>query len=189
MFSADIIFVADASKLVSWKEFARQKQVINYIARLFNVKENASRAALVTFGDQPVINVNFHSYKNLSEFQRLVDTSPLINGNRNIGQTMKMVTQLVKRARVEVPKIVIFLIKGGKLDEFSSTFRQYTKILGDYGAKLFVISVPSSGNYQILENVLEEQSDIMKFPDFERVLPKGPEIASYIVSRKNFHFL
>lgn len=187
-FSADVIFVADASKHVTWDEFKRQKQVINYLARLLNVKDSASRGALITFGDRPVINVNFDSYRNFNDFQRLVDSASLINGNRNIPQTMDTVTQIVKRARLEVPKIVIFFINGGEGQEFIK-FGQSMKVLGDFGAKVFVIGVPLTTNYQILENVLEKPSDAMKFTNFQDVLPKGPEISSHIVSSKYFYFL
>jgi len=186
VFSADVIFVADASKHVTWKEFKRQKQVINDIARLFNVKDAASRGALVTFGERPVINVNFDSYKNLNDFNRLVDSSSLINGTRNIPQTMDTVTQLVKRTRVEVPKVVIFFIKDGESQEFSK-FGQYRKRFDDFGAKLFAFGTPLTANYQILEDALVEPSHMMKFVDFEHVLPKGPGIVSHIVSRKYVH--
>lgn len=183
MFSADVIFLADASKHVDWNEFKRQKQVINYLARLLNVKRSGSRGALITYGDRPVININFDSYNNLDDFQRHVDSSPLIDGTRNIEQTMETVAQLVKRARSETPKIVVLLINGRQLPE-SNTFRNFTKVLRDLGAKMFVIATSSSRNYHNLENVLENPNDVMTFVNFKDVLSKGPDVSSYISSRK-----
>lgn len=183
MFSADVTFVAEASKEITSVDFKREKQVINYLAVLLNVRKTKSRAALITYGDRPMININFNSYANLDGFQRLVDSSTLIGGSRRIDLAITMAVQLIKRGRPEVPKIIVLLTNDR--NPTSNYFKENAQPLQDIGSKVFTIAVGSGRNHRSFESYEKNPKDVMMFANFEEVLPYVPRISSYISSRKS----
>ena len=184
-FSTDVIFVVDASKEVSVPEFKQEKQIVNYLARLLNIKPKGSRGALITFADSPKTNIIFDSYRDLPDFQSQVGNSPYIGGTRRIDRAVRSAAELMKRARPDASKIVILLTNGRKAPG-AEGLREATRPLRELNAKTFVVVVGSQPNLQRdLLGAVDQPDDLMKFVDFGAVLPKGPDISRHISSSES----
>ena len=51
---ADIVFALDASGSIWGPDFSHQKTFVSDVIRVFNVSQEVTRVALLTFGDEPL---------------------------------------------------------------------------------------------------------------------------------------
>lgn len=139
---------------------------------------------MITFADSPKTNIIFDSYKDLPDFQKQVGNSPYIGGARRIDRAVRSAAELMKRARPDTSKIVV-LLTNGRQPQGAEEMREATRPLRELGAKTFVVAVGSQPNFLDLSGAVDKPDDLMKFVDFDAVLPKGPDISRHISSSES----
>lgn len=81
-YSADIVFLLDSSQSVGKVSFKAEKDFVKSLVQRLNVKSGKSRVAVVNYGNIAIITISFDDFKDISEFERVIDGVPSIGGNK-----------------------------------------------------------------------------------------------------------
>lgn len=79
-YAADIVLVLDSSQTVGKRNFKTEKDFVKSLAHRLNVEPGKSRVAIVNYGNIALTTVTFDDFKDVLEFERLLDAVPLIGG-------------------------------------------------------------------------------------------------------------
>ena len=184
-FSSDAVFLMDSSRYVGSYNYILEKNFVKLLARLLNLAENGTRAALYAFSDRPQLQITFDGYENREAFDAAVNSAPYLQGSRRIDRAFETAAELFRvRSRPSAPKYVILLTTGTQTPAFDMRGLDFaTRGLRSYGARVFVIAI-LTGGYTIRDffGAIQDPNDGFSVPTYADLLPRAPSIASCIMA-------
>lgn len=179
-FKADVVFLVDTSSSVGTLNFRSQKQFVKSMARSLNVEPGKSRAAIVTYGTTSDAS---EMQTRLSAFERAVDASRFIRGERRMHLAVNDASSLLQAARPDVHKIV-FLLSGGRESTPDVTlFRQSLRTLRASGAKIYVILIGADHSMDDFHPAVERLEDIFTVSSFDNLVSLSRKMSETITKR------
>lgn len=179
-FKADVVFLVDTSSSVGTLDFRSQKQFVKSMARSLNVAPGKSRAAIVTYG---TTSDPSEMQTHLSTFQRAVDVSRFIQGQRRMHLAVNDASSLLRAARPDVHKIVVLLSGGRESPQDVTLLMQSLRTLRASGAKIFVISIGRDHSMDNFYPAVERLEDIFKVSSFDNLVPLAWKMSETIAKR------
>lgn len=180
-----MIFLLDSSGFVLAKNLILEKNFVKLMARLLNLENNRTRAALFAFGDNPELQISFDGYEDREAFDAAVNKVPHLQGNRRIDKAFKSAADLLRsKSRPTVPSYVVLLTTG------TQTLASDTRSLADasqeirkYGGRIFVVAV-LTGGYKISDfyAAVQRPEDAVSLSSFVELLPRAPSIAARMIA-------
>ena len=182
-FAADIVFIVDSTSVVTPFQFTRAKRFVRIISEYLNISPGKSRGAMVTFGQTPLIDFSFDSYKSTSEFHEKVSSTPYMGGKASISSSLRVAGTLFSAARGSYPWIVIF-VTPWRPDNIgdSASLENAARPLLNRGVWLYVLSIHENPFVGWLRPMVVDPSDAFSVVSY-RDLPAsiGP-LASHITN-------
>ena len=182
-FAADIVFIVDSTSVVTPFQFTRAKRFVRIISEYLNISPGKSRGAMVTFGETPLIDFSFDSYKSTSEFHEKVSSTPHMGGKASISSSLRVAGTLFSAARGSYPWIVIF-VTPWRPDNIgdSASLENAARPLLNRGVWLYVLSIHENPYVGWLRPMVVDPSDAFSVVSY-RDLPAsiGP-LASHITN-------
>ena len=174
----------DSSRYVGANNYILQKNFVKLMARLLNLANNRSRAALYSFSDRPQLEITFDGYEDRAAFDSAVNNAPHLQGSRRIDRAFESAAQLLRtKSRDFVPKYVVLLTSGMQartadkrsLDVSSQQVRSY-------GGRVFVVAI-LTGGYSIRDfyPAVQRPDDAFPIASYADLLPRAPAIASRVM--------
>ena len=179
-FKADVVFLVDTSSSVGTMDFRSQKQFVKSMARSLNVEPGKSRAAIVTYGTTSDAS---EMQTRLSAFQRAVDASRFIQGERRIHLAVNDASSLLQAARPDVHKIVVLLSGGRESTQDVTLLRQSLRTLRASGAKVYVILIGADHSVDDFHPAVERLEDIFTVSSFDNLVPRARKMPETIAKR------
>ena len=180
-----MIFLMDSSKYVTVNNYILEKNFVKLMARLLNLANNRSRAALFTFGDRAQLVINFGGYQDREAFDASVNVAPHQQGNRHIDEAFDSAAKLLQTdSRATVPKYVILLTTGKQtLLSDSRSLANTSRNVQSSGGKVFVVAV-LTGGYTISEfyPAVQRPEDAFSVSSFVDLLPRAPIMAAQMMA-------
>lgn len=175
----DVIFVIDSSFEISHVEFKTQKDFIKSLLRSLDIAPDTSRAAVISYGDQPSVASRFISLQNFKDFHRVVDSASYVGGERRIDEAFRMVNRLLNEAEGDSSKVVIFLTAGKQTIGGVSLF-DITEPMRLSGAKVIVVAIGKDPDPKELGALVAIPQDILTVTSFENLQSQTKQISGYI---------
>ena len=169
----------DSSFEVSQIEFKLQKDFIKSLLRSLDIAPDASRTAVISYGDQPSLTSRFISLQNFKDFYRVVDSASYVGGERRIDQAFRMVNRLLNEAEEDSSKVVIFLTAGKQTIGGVSLF-DITEPMRLSGVKVIVIAIGKDADAKELGALVSIPQDVLTVTSFENLQSQTKQISGYI---------
>ena len=184
-FRSDIIFLMDSSRFVTKENYIQEKNYVKLMARLLNLANNRSRAALYAFSDRPSLQITFDGYEDREAFDTAVNSAPHLQGDRRIDRAFEAAAELLRtRSRSSVPKYVILLTTGRQSQVADMrSLRETSQQIRTYGGRVFVVAI-LTGGYTVRDfwQAVQRPEDAMSVPSFINLLPRASFMASRIMA-------
>lgn len=187
-FEADILFIIDSSKDITARDFNLQKEFIKYMANLLNTETGRSRAAVVNYGNKPMIVSTFDRFQSYEVFKKQIDDARPVGGGRRADNAFQIVSDVMKGARNNVPKVILF-VGGGKQDIGSRPLNDLAEKARNTGANIFVAAVGPNVDYSVVRSVVQNQQDMVIVPLFEKLRHSANSLVQHIVRGKYFTYI
>ena len=175
----------DSSRFVTKENYILEKNYVKLMARLLNLANNRSRAALYAFSDRPSLQITFDGYEDREAFDTAVNSAPHLQGDRRIDRAFEAAAELLRtRSRSSVPKYVILLTTGRQSQVADMrSLRETSQQIRTYGGRVFVVAI-LTGGYTVRDfwQAVQRPGDAMSVPSFINLLPRAPFMASRIMA-------
>lgn len=183
-FQSDVIFLMDSSRYVSANNYILEKNFVKLMARLLNLANNRSRAALYTFSDHHQLQITFDGYEDREAFDAAVNNAPHLQGSRRIDRAFDSAAQLLRsKSQASVPKYVILLTTGTQTRAADTRPLDVTsRSIRGYGGRVFVVAI-LSGGYSIRDfyPAVQRPEDAFAIASFGDLLSRAPSISAQIM--------
>lgn len=183
-FHSDVIFLMDSSRYVAANSYILEKNFVKLMARLLNLANNRSRAALYTFSDRPQLEITFDGYEDRAAFDSAVNNAPHLQGSRRIDRAFESAAQLLRtKSRDSVPKYVVLLTSGTQTRTADTrSLEVSSQQVRSYGGRVFVVAI-LTGGYSIRDfyPAVQRPHDAFPIASYADLLPRAPSIASRIM--------
>ena len=179
-FIADIVFLMDSSSGVGNDNYRRQKEFVKVIAKALNLGKGASRACLAVYSERPKRLTTFNSHRTLKEFENALRQAPYMNRERRIDRALKFAADLLKRARKEIPKVVVLVTSGRRAS--SNRLDVASNPLKSIGAKSFVVAIGNAHDIRELRLVVSKNDDVFGVPSFSHLSRIEESFPKHIIS-------
>ena len=174
----DIIYLMDSSGSIGAVDFERQKDFVKDLARIFSVGPGASRAAVVTYDDYPIVRSNFGDFDSTDEFAKAVDGINQTRGRTRIDLALKKTSEMFKSAQKNIPKVLIALTDGSQTpDPDAIGLDVASQLLRDQNVRIYALGVGHRINVTQLRSMVESNSDVFLVDSFVDLLRKSQTIA------------
>ena len=189
---ADIVFVLDSSSGVPVTDYKKQKDFVKLLSRDLDVSPGRSNAGLVVFGNMATEVLSFDSNRSLSNFEKAVDNSPYLNGNRRIDRALDETVKIMTKARPSSTKVVILLTGGNQSSDsgIQSPGEAALPLLKS-GAYIYVVAIGRETNITQLRPVVQEWSHIFRMASYDDLRRRETSLAYVVIdtSSKNLVML
>ncbi|KAK3745599.1 hypothetical protein QZH41_005840 [Actinostola sp. cb2023] len=180
--TADVVFLMDSSRQVTRSTFKGEKNLVKNLAKLLNISPGKSRGAVITYGSTPRRVITFDQYRSLPTFENAIDNAPSIGGNRRMDKALEAAASVLAGGRPSSPKIAVLLTTGNQVPAADDkTFDVGTYLLGQLGAKTYVVAVGQEPSRRELLGIVSKPSEILSVPGFDNIIqhlrPISQEIA------------
>ena len=174
----------DSSGSIGPDDFEKQKDFVKDLARIFRLGPGASRAAVVTYDDLPIVRANFDDFDSTYEFANAIDSINQTRGGTRIDRALVKTSDMFKSARKNVPKVLITLTDGSQTpDQDSIPLDQARQLLRDQTVRIYAVGVGHSINVTQLRSIVESNSDVFLVDSFVELLRKSQTIAERTCSQ------
>lgn len=174
----DIIYLMDSSGSIGHDDYEKQKDFVKDLARVFRIGPGASRAAVVTYDDFPIVRANFDDFDSTDSFAEAVESINQTRGRTRIDHALVKTSEMFKSARKNVPKVLIALTDGAQTpDPGSLPLDEASQLLRDQGVKVYALGVGHQVNVTQLRSMVESNSDVFLVDSFVDLLRKSQSIA------------
>lgn len=174
----------DSSRYVSANNYIMEKNFVKLLARLLNLSNNRSRAALYTFGDRPQLQITFDGFEDREAFDAAVNNAPHLQGSRRIDRAFQSAEELLRtKSRASVPKYVVLLTTGTQTRAVDTrSLDVSSRLIRSYGGRVFVVAI-LTGGYTVRDfyPAVQRSEDAFSVASYADLLPRAPSIASRIM--------
>ena len=180
--NADILFIMDSSFLVSFEDYTLEKTFVKNIAKALNIASGKSRAAVITYGDRPILVTRFGDYNTHEQLRSVVDRAPFSGGVRRIDRALEAASTVLQQSRPDVPKIVVLLTSGRQYPASGAKeLDEASKPLRDQGAKTYVIAIGKEPDNKKLRTIVDTPDKVLGVDSFRGLNPQVPSITKKII--------
>lgn len=181
-FTADIVFMMDASSSVSQNDYRTEKDFVKALAKLLNVAPGKSRASLVTYSNNPSVIFRLNGYRNSLDFEQQVDRAPLLGGSRRMDKALETAGTILNEARRSAPKIAVLLTTGRQTAERDTKLLdEAVKPLESIGAKTYVIAIGKKPDIRELSLAVKKIEDVIQVYSFRDLLAKTQPVTQNMI--------
>ena len=184
----DVLFVLDSSYEVSQNDFKIQKDFVKSILRNLDIAPDGSRAAAITYGDQASYASRFIDLQSFEDFDKAVDDASYVGGERRIDRALRMGNRLLKEAKEESSKVVIFLT-GGRQASTGESLLDITEPMRMAGVKTVVVAVGKKTDAKELRPLVVVPQDVLSVKSFENLQSQTKQVSGHISERAGKSFL
>ena len=179
-FAGDVVFLVDSSSDVSPLNFGREKDFAKSVAKILNIDQNVSRAAILSYGDRQHLSLFDWEDDVLSA----LDKTPYTGGTRRMELALLKAAEILEGGRFSVPKVVILFTAGvNGPDRDVLPLINASQEVRDIGANLYVVAIGSAANREGLEPLVENERDIYEVPTFDGLQAESEPVARDIGRR------
>lgn len=181
-FTADIVFMMDASSSVSQNNYRTEKDFVKALAKLLNVAPGKSRASLITYSNNPSVIFRLNGYRNSLDFEQQVDRAPLLGGSRRMDKALETAGTILNEARRSAPKIAVLLTTGRQTAERDTKLLdEAVKPLESVGAKTYVIAIGKKPDIRELSLAVKKIEDVIQVYSFRDLLAKTQPVTQNMI--------
>ena len=163
----EVLFVMDSSALVSKEDYQRQRDFVINLARSLNLSPTNSKAAVLTYGDIPLVVMDLYDYS-MPEFESIIDQSRYVGGAGRIDKAFREALNVFATSKTSVPKIAIFLTAGTLPSGQSvSSLHLAAQDLRRLNVQRLVIAVGSLPDKEDLKVVVDDHGELMTTSSFD----------------------
>ena len=164
----DVVFLVDTSNGVNFISFNKEKAFVKLLAKRLNVSPGKSRAAVIAYGSNSQLGINFDSYSDLPAFEKLLDRIAYIGGTRRIDKALEAAAGVLKDSRPSIPKMVV-LLTSGRQPLGAPSMANSAGALHSLGAMVYVVSIANDLDAKYFEVLVEDYTHVSQVPSFEVV--------------------
>ena len=151
-------------------EFEKEKGLVKSLLRWFGVSRGRATASLSSYGNSPRNVFDFNTNRLLPEYDRLVDGSPQIGGNRRIDRAVEDAWNYFARSPANRPNILVLFVAGRQAREPGvKSLGEVTQPLKDLNVHVYVVAIGSGADSKELRPVVQETNDIATVSSFNRL--------------------
>ena len=169
----------DTTSPIGTLDFRRQKEFVKSVAKSFNVCQDSSQAAIITYG-------SLTSQKrptDLSAFEQAVDKSQYMGGLRRLHLAIDTAEQLLRTVSPSQKRIVVILTGGQPLIQDALSLKQSFKTLRNAGNGAFVVAIGNNYDKDEFLPAVDWPEDIFSVSSFDNLLPRACSISKAIAKR------
>jgi hypothetical protein len=181
-FSAEVVFLVDASLTVTPSNFDLEKQFVKTASKALQISPDKTRAAVITYSDNTENVVELGKYQTMRDFEFKVDSARLLRGLRRMDKALESAANTLKKSRPGVPRLVVLLTAGRQIPDAKSLDKA-VQPLRDLGAQTFVVAIGSQPDTQELKKAVEKPIDLFRLAGYEE-LPGDAKRIVVILSRR-----
>jgi quinol monooxygenase YgiN len=176
-----VVFAVDSSRNVKKSEFDQQKAFVKNIARSLNVEPGKSRAALVTYGNNPKRVFIFEGYDSRAQFESKVDGASPQGGYRRIDKVLEEASEIFNSSRQGASRVLVLLTAGGQYPAFDAIKLSIaSQPLRDQGTKMYVIHVGNQPRGKEIDTIVNRPEDVIPVKTFDTLSFLGSSIGREI---------
>lgn len=182
-FQATIVFLVDTTSSIGTLDFRRQKEFVKSVAKSFNVCQDSSQAAIITYSSLTSQKRPTDIYKDLSAFEQAVDKSQYMGGLRRLHLAIDTAEQLLRTVSPSQKRIVVILTGGQPLIQDALSLKQSFKTLRNAGNGAFVVAIGNNYDKDEFLPAVDWPEDIFSVSSFDNLLPRACSISKAIAKR------
>ncbi|XP_048579524.1 collagen alpha-3(VI) chain isoform X2 [Nematostella vectensis] len=173
--TTDIVFMVDSSTSVDSEDFNKEKDFVKSVSEMLGIDSGISRAAIISYGSDPVSVSKIGGYKSLEEFNRIVGNSQFVDGQRRMDKALRFGATALKTSPAP-KKFAVLITSGSDFKEPDSTeLHKAAKALHDVGAKIYIVAIGNQANLRELNLAVKDPEQVIVAPSFSslqsQVLP------------------
>ena len=182
-FGADVVFIVDSTSAVTPFQYTRAKRFVTILSEYLNISPGKSRGAMITFGETPVIEFNFNSYKSQAQFRNKLINAPYLGGEPSINSTLRVAGTLFSDAHGSYPWIAIF-VTSWRPNDIRDTrgLESAARPLLDRGVWLYVLSIGENPYVGWLRPMVVEPTDAFSVASYRDLPARVGPLATYITN-------
>lgn len=182
-FSADVLFIVDASAGITEDNFERAKAFVKKTAAMLNLSPRDTRAGVVTFSSFPKIVVPMGGYK-ISSFGRAIDDAALHRDGvkSRIDLAFQFGSKELRTPGKNQKKVAVLMISEEQ-EKRAEPLGIVSHPLRDTGADVFIITIGSKPNIENLLPMVRDAEDIFKVASYQDLLIRNHDIAENIAKK------
>ena len=170
----DVGFILDSSGSLR-NQYQREKDFLKSLAATFGIKQDGSRAGVITFSYNAEHSIKLNDYDDLSSFYDAVDNIPLMGSTTRIDKALRLTQgQMFSTAnggRLGVTKILVLLTDGSQTaDADAEDPGDIADELRKEGIRVLVVGIGSGVNQTELINLGGGKKNTFSAASFEELL-------------------
>ena len=152
---AEIAFVLDSSGSLRDEDFSKVKSFVKRIASSFELSPSLSRAGIVSYSDDAVVNFRLQDTTDLKSFHRSVDAIPHQRGRTRIDKALQAAYRgIFQDARSYAPKVAVVLTDGEQTPAGDAVpLDVAVRPLTDMGVEVYAVGVGDKVNVNELKAI------------------------------------
>lgn len=167
---------------MSFGDYTLEKTFVKNIAKALNIAPGKSRAAVITYGDRPILVARFGDHNTHEQLKSVLDRAPFSGGVRRIDKALEAGATVLQQSRPGVPKIVVLLTSGRQYPaNGAKTLDEAVKPLQNQGAKTYVIAIGKEPDNTKLRTIVDTPDKVVNIDSFRGLNPQVPSIAKKII--------
>ncbi|XP_031556556.1 adhesion G-protein coupled receptor D1-like isoform X1 [Actinia tenebrosa] len=178
--AVDVAFLVDSSASIGHHNYEKEKAFVKETASLLGIPTH-SRGAVIVFGDDAKLSIDFHQAKTRQQFDNLVQNIPYMSRRTRIDKALILAAKEVfPKARKHVVKIAL-VITDGKLTKMRDTIPllNVSRPLRENGVRVLVVGIGINVNKNELEEMVEKPEDMFLTDNFDSLTRRVQEIVNY----------
>lgn len=173
-------FLVDSSASIGSLNYEKEKVFVKETASLLGIPTQ-SRGAVIVFGDDAKLSIDFQQAKTRQQFNDLVQKIPYMRRRTRIDKALILAAKDVfPKARQHVVKIAL-VITDGELTQMRDTIPllKASQPLRKNGVRVLVVGIGGRVKKHELQEMVEKPEDVFLTNDFDSLTRRVQEIASY----------
>lgn len=161
----DVIFLLDASKYVTVKNYKKQKVFVQSLCQHFGISTNGPRASVLFYSSNAYSLFAFTEYNGILELKERLVAAPLLGRMKRIDRALLLAYQMFSQLGRQGPKVALLFVNGieGVKHSQQSPLKQALETLLTITAKLYVIAAGSLSvsDFTMLESLVIKPDDVL----------------------------
>lgn len=177
VYAADIAFLLESSDNINVEDFYKQKSLVISIARSFGISKNASRAAVVLYGDTASVHFRFEDSSSSATFVNAVLKMPHKKGGSRMDKAFEVaVKDVFPSGRVGIPKLA-FVVSSGQKASDAKALGVASESLRRAGVKVVALGVGSKVSRDELRSVVDKEEDVWQADSYDQLILERKNIS------------
>ena len=164
------MFLLDSSSDVTLENFEKQKGFVKSLLRWFGVSRGKATASLTSYGNRPRNVFDFDINRLPSDYDRLVDRTTQVGGNRRIDRALEDVRRYFAKSPPNKPRVLVVFAGGRQVNETEAKSPEKAgKALRELRVHIYFVTVGSTVKRTELRQALERTGKVFEVSSFENL--------------------